>query len=295
VKSREETRCPACDTDATGLGFSRDSEATQPRLLLHITRERAGSLRRKYTIGGRSSPQMILADSQDIQQSAIDRMDAHRRLHSAECGQLRPRARPNTTEMQASLEDRPVNQVSHPRATSWPTRENSVRLSQKLPKKPEQRTSPLAVPHRAAVESATSSKACPSAWTGRTQGLMKEKLSVNRVGQPDNLSTLPSMSSSTTLSTTSVLTEPLSFPNTQRRQVNNGFEVLPAGTLGKEPQVNTLGLWPATVADRPGAKKKRNKLQKRARSGSVSSISSSSSHTSKDRISLDFELRSAVF
>ena len=221
-------------------------------------------------------------------------MDAHRKLHTAECGQLLPRGRRHTTEVVGNVEDRYTSDAESfpPRTLSWPSRQNPVRLSQKLPKKAERRTSPPAVPQRASFETQSLSKACPSAWTSRTHELLQEKLTENRSVQPDDVSTLPSMTSSTTLSTVIASAEPVSIPNTQTRKINSGFEVLPAGTHEKESPFKILGLWPGNAIIE---KKKHNKLQKRARSGSVSSLSSFGSGHSEERRFEQLRLRRTVF
>jgi hypothetical protein len=216
-------------------------------------------------------------------QDTVDRLDAHRRLHSAESGQLVPRTRRHTTDINAasSVTLGSAKNESPSRTTSWPPAEPAMRLGQNNPQKAERRISPPAVPQHASIEVPPAAKPCPSAWSSRTHHLMKEKLADERSrAMPGAFatasSTIPSTASTSTLDTTTAPTENLSIPNTQARKVNDGFEVLPAGTLDKESStVKILGLWPATVGARP-SQRKPNKLRKRSRSrsGSVSSIGS---------------------
>jgi hypothetical protein len=276
-----------------GLPISSDSEVAQPRLRLQTPPKRTGSLRHKFVIGGRPNLQQTQAGLQEEDQSAIDRMNAHRKLHYAESGQLLPRARRHTTEIPGCREDTSADDesASPTRTLSWPATENSVRLSQKLPRKPEKRTSPPAIPHRASIEAKPPQKACPSAWTNKTQGLLNERLAANRSSKTDT--SLPSLYSSTTLSSTAPTRDVVSIPNSQIRKINEGFELLPAGTLEKEPEFRIMGLWPATIAGKPSKKEKPNKLQKRCRSGSASTTSSSS-RKAEDLNSEDFVLRHTV-
>ena len=253
-------------------------------------------MRRRFVIGGRSSPHRRQTTVQQENQSAIDRMDAHRRLHSAECGQLLPRPRRHTTEINDALEDEYTSDAdSSPlRTLTWPKRDNSVRLSQKLPRKAEQHESPQAVPQTASIETQVHSTAPPSAWTSRTQELMKSMLGENRLPEADSMSTVPSMTSSTTLSTVTSPIEMVSITNKQTCRINDGFEVLPAGTLDRDPAFKILGLWPATIADRPSVIRKPIKLRKRSRSGSTSSASSFGSLKPENPRSENIKLRQSV-
>ena len=277
--------------------MSGDSEASQHKLRLQTPPRRAGSLRRRFVIGGRSSPHTSETYLQDDNRSAIERMDAHRKLHSAECGQLLPRARRHTTEISDGVEDRAAtyDKPEPPRIASWPTRTNSVRLGPKLPQKAERRVSPPAVSQRASIENHPPPNTCPSAWTNRTQDLVTEKLSENWPLHLSQSSTLPSMTSSTTLSTITGPIEPASIPSTRTRKINEGFEVLPAGIFEREPSFKILGLWPAPIADRTNAGKKPNKLQKRSRSGSASSTSSFGSQKTDEQKSENIRLRHSVY
>lgn len=296
TRGRDEPKCSLCDTEPAILSISRESETSQPKLRLQTPPRRGGSLRRRFVIGGRSSPQRGPTTLQQENQCALDRMDAHRRLHSAECGQLLPRPRRHTTEIVDPLEDGFLSNVdSSPlRTLTWPKRDASIRLSQKLPRKVEQHKSPPAVSQRASIESQLRSTAPPSAWSSRTQQLVKEKLGQNRLPEADTMSTLPSITSSTTLSTVTVPLEMVSITNKQTRRVNEGFEVLPAGTFDTGPTIKILGPWPATVADRPSVMKKPNKLRKRSRAGSTSSASSFGSQKSEDPRSENIRLRQSV-
>ena len=281
---KAEYRCALCETDPDNLLMSEESEKSRPKLRLQTPPRRARSLRRRFVIGGGSSPHNAHTSLQQENQSAIDRMNAHRRLHSAECGQLLPRPRRHTTEISDSTEKGSASDedASPLRNLSWPKRDNSVRLSQKLPQKAEKHMSPPVVSQKASVETPQLSSAPPSAWTSRTGELMKGKLGENRLPEADTFSTLPSMTSSTTLSTVTAPIQMVSITNKQTRRINNGFELLPAGTFDRDPSFKVLSLWPATVADRPSAKRKPSKLQKRSRSDSISSGSSFGSQKSEN-------------
>ena len=221
-------------------------------------------------------------------------MNAHRKMHSAESGQLIPRNRRHTADIPDYIEKRSMDDDVSSRILSWPHRDKSIKLSQKLPKKAERRMSPPAVPHRASIEIDPPSKVCPSAWTDRTQEFMNEKLAENRVPGAYVASTIASSGSSSTLSATTAPTEALSIPNTQTRKINDDFEVLPAGTLAKEPLVKSFGLWPPPFVEKFNTKKKQNKLKKRVRSDSVSSVSSTGSQPIVDARAEGLALRRSV-
>jgi hypothetical protein len=74
----------------------------------------------------------------------------------------------------------------------------------------------------------------------------------------------------------------VSIANTRSRKVNDGFEVLPAGTLEKEPKIKEFGTWHGS----PGSQKKPRKLQKRARSDSASQSSTASQRLSSESFRL---------
>jgi hypothetical protein len=279
--------------ESSAPDLSRDPDEIIAKLRLQISPHRTGSLRRRFVIGGRNGVRDSDNKEKAVDQDTVDRLNAHRKLHSAESGQLMPRTRRHTTDINApsSVTLGSAKNDSPSRTTSWPPTESAMRLGQNNPQKAERKISAPAVPQHASIEVPPAAKPCPSAWSSRTHQLMSEKLADER-SKPmpgafvTSSSTIPSTASTSTLDTTTAPTENLSIPNTQTRKVNEGFEVLPAGTLDKESSTfKILGLWPATVAARPNQRKP-NKLRKRSlsrsRSGSVSSISSYGSEKDED-------------
>lgn len=293
-RARDDT-CGFCKTDSSAVDFSGDFDAGLPKLRVQTSPQRNGSLRRRFVIGGRSDVRDPQLNRKEENRDLIDKMDAHRRLHSAECGQLIPRIRRHTTDVDVASSDILGSEDSEYvlRTISWPPTDSSMRLGQTNLQKAERRVSPPAVPQHASIEAQPATKPCPSAWSSRTRQLMKEKLAENRLNSSIPNSTLPSMTSSSTLATKTAPTEDLSIPNTQARKVNEGFEVLPAGSLEKEPPVKIFGLRPTTLTARSDHKKP-NKLRKRSRSVSTSSVSSCGSENAGDKYSRELEMRQTI-
>ena len=220
--------------------------------------------RRRIVIGGRAASQ----ENSDkplvaIVSNSIERMQAHRRQLSAETGQLQRRVRR-------------VLSASSKLAAAAPPSDNSSDYTDpktaSLPSsKSESSATPLnirpdVVPLPSFVEGDSGlTRAPPTAWTQRTGDLVGEKL------EEAKSKTLPS--------TVSLTPANLSHLNENHRIVNEGFEVLPAGTLAKPAAVKEFGLRPdqsiKLVSD--GDAKPVRKLQKRnrSRSGSRSRRSSS--------------------
>lgn len=221
--------------------------------------------RRRIVIGGRAASQ----ENSDkplvaIVSNSIERMQAHRRQLSAETGQLQRRVR------------RVLSASSKLAAAAAPPSDNSSDYTDpktaSLPSsKSESSATPLnirpdVVPLPSFVEGDSGlTRAPPTAWTQRTGDLVGEKL------EEAKSKTLPS--------TVSLTPANLSHLNENHRIVNEGFEVLPAGTLAKPAAVKEFGLRPdqsiKLVSD--GDAKPVRKLQKRnrSRSGSRSRRSSS--------------------
>lgn len=115
--------------------------------------------------------------------TALDRMEAHRRFHAAESGQLQPRicnVEEKIPKHRHSTSDNKLLEQGNTRAASWPIAPGEVLVDFNAPKKVQTKTSPHAVPFRTFVEMhpppKASPKAPPSAWTDRTQGLVEEQL-----------------------------------------------------------------------------------------------------------------------
>ncbi len=296
IPPKDDPSCCHCMTDSSGLPFSEDGSYVQTKLLLNTPPRRTGSLRRRFIIGGRSSGETIQDPLIEENRSAIDRMDAHRKLHSAECGQLIRRNRRHTSEMPDHTADSSSTEEDVAlRTRSWPIRENSIRLGQRIPRKAEKQALPQAVPQHASIENKRLARPCPSAWTSRTHEIMKEKLAGDSEASGGAGTTLPSLDSNTTLSTITATSEPLSIPNTHTRKVNEDFEILPAGAFAPELSLKKLSRKPFTIAHPPNTQRKSRKLQKRVRSDSASSISSCDSSGADGRLSEDLGLRRTVY
>jgi hypothetical protein len=245
---------------------------------------------RKFVIGNRAkySPRRQRGEVQsDV--NPLETMEAHRRLHSAESGQLLPRDRRHsdmtrTATLVPFSSDSEDSDSSTSRAVSWPSRDSTMTLGKQLSRRVQKMEAPRRVPFRAFVESLPTSKPPPSAWTDRTQARMEAKI-------PSRSTTISKTSKHTpnsSMSSTSATSVPTSSPalasiaNTRSRKVNNGFEILPAGTLEKGPKVKTFGSWHVNSE----AVKKPKKLQKRSRSDSASRSSSESWRPSSDSFRL---------
>jgi hypothetical protein len=220
--------------------------------------------RRRIVIGGRAASQ----ENSDkplvaIVSNSIERMQAHRRQLSAETGQLQRRVR------------RVLSASSKLAAAAPPSDNSSDFTDPKTASSPSSKSEPSAtpltirhdvVPLPCFVEGDSGLiRAPPTAWTQRTGDLVGEKLEEAK--------------SKTLTSTNSLTPANLSHLNENHRVVNEGFEVLPAGTLAKPPAVKEFGLRPEQsikpVSD--GDAKPVRKLQKRNRSRSRSRSRRSSS------------------
>lgn len=171
---------------------------------------------RRYIIGGHSGSfctedkeERLVLTPHNLE--ALDRMEAHRRFHAAESGQLLPRKHRKTkssgsgssSQFSALTENKHFN---NQRSVSWPVAKKEVIVNMTVPHgKPQRRVSPAAIPYSASVEQHPPPKSCPSAWTDRTSELMNEKLGTNSrsttyiiTGSPRSHSV--SVSSATTMS-----------------------------------------------------------------------------------------------
>ncbi len=225
----------------------------------------------------------------------LEGMEAHRRLHSAESGQLRPRDRRHsdlaqTIPLTSLASDSDDSDDSASRALSWPTRNGTMHLGKQISRRVQRMEGPRPIPFRAFVESLPTSKPPPSAWTGKTQARMEARLPSSRASDTTSKTsrhTPNSSTGSTTTATAATASPPsplelVSIANTRSRKVNDGFEVLPAGTFEKEPKIKEFGTW----HDDLEAQKKPKKLQKRTRSDSASRSSTESRRLSSDSFRL---------
>ncbi|EXJ85211.1 hypothetical protein A1O3_05886 [Capronia epimyces CBS 606.96] len=244
---------------------------------------------RRFVIGSRQKNSLGYKRA-DLQSDihSLERMEAHRQFHAAESGQLLPKDRRHTdlvltTPLAPSVSDGEENDSYSARALSWPARmEDSMQLGKRLSRKAQRREGPRPVPFRAFVESLPPTKAPPSSWTQKTQAKLDVNIPTSSTGSDANSKTSShtpksSISSSATSSPTSP-TDSISIANIRTRKINDGFEVLPAGTLTRGPSVKEFGLWPENVkvANKP------NKLRKLSRSNPASGRSSTESRRLSD-------------
>lgn len=244
---------------------------------------------RKFVIRSRqkNSPRYNRADLQS-EIHPLERMEAHRRFHAAESGQLLPRDRRHTdliltTPLAPSLSDSEDNEPHSARASSWPSGMEGMNLGIQLSRKAERLEGPRPVPFRAFVESLPSTKAPPSAWTHKIQAKLDANVPTPSTRSDTTNSKTPTHTPKSSISSTatSAPTSPadsISIASVRTRKVNDGFEVLPAGTLAKGPSVKEFGLWPENA--KAGSKPK--KLRK-----SQSSSGSRRSSTESRRLSDD--------
>jgi hypothetical protein len=258
-----------------------DTESPPTKLRLRRSFTLSNTRRRKFVIGGRSSPIKVAEKSQQpqkIEVDVIDRMNAHRRLHSAEQGQLIPRLRPQSEDnARVDTDYCSCDEETTPsRATSWPEQDN-IRLGKTTQQKARKVEAASVEPEKAVVELRPLPKPCPSAWTDRTQELFEDSMNRN-VSAGESLVT-PSLCSDTTLSTEHPTKNRLSIENKTTRKVNEGFEVLPAGSLQKQAGLKVISIWPDISSEAQDKKKKPKKLQKRHRRSSSASSRGSQSST----------------
>lgn len=221
---------------------------------------------------------------------ALARMEAHRNFHAAESGQLQPR--PRTTETKTSkasahkhsASDNIILEQESTRAVSWPITSGEVLVDFKATQKVETQTSPHIMPFRAFVERhpppKPTCKAPPSAWTKRTQGLMNEKLEAQSPKKRITIKNNSVKQATKELYILSSSDEPpldeqeVSIFGSQFRCANDGFQVLPAGSLTEQSAIKDFGYSKEPLREMSNDVGKPRKLQKRNRSSSRDSRSS---------------------
>ncbi|OAL25600.1 hypothetical protein AYO20_10441 [Fonsecaea nubica] len=212
----------------------------------------------------------------------LERMEAHRRFHAAESGQLLPRNRRHTDmaltpALASSLSDSEDSDDSASRTLSWPARNGSMNLGKQFSRRAKRMEGPRPVPFRAFVDALPTAKPPPSAWTDKTQARVDAKIppsaKTSETASNTSRHTPSSSRSSTSATATTSPTDSLSIANTRSRKINDGFEVLPAGTLEKGPKVKDFG----TRHEDLDMRKKPKKLKKRPHSDSGSRRSSTES------------------
>jgi hypothetical protein len=220
--------------------------------------------KRRIVIGGPPLPQETLVNRPTpVTSDSIERMQAHRKQLSAETGQLERRVK-----RAASASSKPStpaaasdsgSDTTDSRGVSWPS-SKSESCATPLRIRCEANPVPTSVGGMFGPR-----KVPPTAWTQKTDDLVEEKLAESKYSTPT--------------STVSLTPRNLSHLNENHRKVNDGFEILPAGTLAKPAAVKEFGLWPEqSINFVPGNDTRpARKLQKRnrSRSGSRSRRSSS--------------------
>lgn len=219
---------------------------------------------------------------------ALDRMEAHRKFHAAESGQLQPRLRSldeKSLGHKHTNSDYTVSDHETTRAVSWPITSGEVLVDFSAPQKIKTKTSPRVVPFRALIEthqpSKPSVKAPPSAWTERTQGMLEDKLESQapkkritiKNDHADN--DVKELHTVTNRNNTKDDEETASLLGTQIRRINKGFEVLPAGSLGRPEPTKDFGYEKESVREIFNETSRPRKLQKKSRSRSRDSQKSS--------------------
>lgn len=250
---------------------------------------------RKFVLGTRPKSTSDPLRRDTVPENPLERMEAHRRFHAAESGQLLPRSRRHTdldltTPLAPSASDSDDSNTSSARALSWPHNSRDMNLGQRVHGRAQRMEGPKPVPFRAFVESLPTTKVPPSAWTDKIQAKVDARLPVSSKGSDTSSRVSIHTSQSSFTSNTTAPTSPadsVSIINTRTRKINEGFELLPAGALVKEPSVKEFGPWPETRV----AEKKPKKLQKRPPSNDAGSRRSS---TESRRFSGD-SLRLPVF
>jgi len=213
---------------------------------------------------------------------ALDRMEAHRKFHAAESGQLQPRPRAvvedKASRHKHSSSDSWVVEPEPTRAVSWPITPGEVLVDFNAPQKVQTMTSPHVVPFRAFVEMhpppKAPPKAPPSAWADRMQGMLDEKLEAQipkkRITIKNNHAGRNAGNLYTVVNQEEDKDEDENFTlfGTQLRRVNKGFEVLPAGSLRDASSIKDFGRAAEPLRETSNASKPR-KLRKRSRSKST--------------------------
>ena len=240
---------------------------------------------RTILIGG-SYPESVKGgpDWTPTTRKALDRMEAHRKFHAAESGQLQPRLRTesnSTSKHKHSSSETTSSEPEPIRAVSWPITNGEVLVDFNAPQKTQTKISPQVVPFRAFIEMhppppQSLAKMPPSAWTGRTQELLNGKLDASKNRKRITIKSSEANQSSSDKWTTSPLLSTdetdingsVSSRGTRTRNINDGFEVLPAGTLNASFNVKDFGYSRKPLSETSNETRKSRKLQKRSRSSS---------------------------
>lgn len=219
-----------------------------------------------------------ISDDNDLDRTpttkrALDRMEAHRKFHAAESGQLHPRSKSSSTGCSVhkhAIAKHLLLDSENGRAISWPITAGEILVNVEASQRVQTMTSPSVVPFRAFVEMhpPPPTKVPPSAWTARTQGLMDEKVQVcqqvpfrKRITISNNASVFTSKPSD---DHPVDVAENLSMLGTQTRTINAGFEVLPAGTLEAEHSGRILDVVRHPLGETSNDTSKPRKLRKRS-------------------------------
>lgn len=232
---------------------------------------------RTVVIGGSSTNSSSL-ERTPTTKKALARMEAHRKFHAAESGQLQPRSPPfeeSKPRHKHTNSDSILPGHEAARAVSWPiTPGEALIIDFNAPQKVQTMKSPPVVPFRAHIETHTTTKTAPSAWTNRTQGMLDEKLEVQdtkrKITTVNNDTGKPQREASAIANQKAAKKEEetVSLLGTQQRRVNSGFEILPAGTLYDEHFAEEFGFLKQPLRETSNETAKPRKLQKRNRSNS---------------------------
>jgi len=207
-------------------------------------------------------------------------MEAHRKFHAAESGQLQPRQRVVTEKTSRHKHSGSDNiSLGHdvPRAVSWPiTPGEAFIVDFNGLQKVQTMKTPDIVPLRAFIEMHPSSKAPPSAWTDKTQGMLDEKLeaqqgSKRRITIKNDNSSIPTQQLHGITNSEDIKNaEAVSLLGTQQRKINKGFEILPAGTFQDQSFAKRSENSKISLEEASNGMVRSKKLQKRNRSSSGS-------------------------
>ncbi|KAK5104065.1 hypothetical protein LTS08_001949 [Lithohypha guttulata] len=215
---------------------------------------------------------------------ALDRMEAHRKFHAAESGQLRPRTRSSEHRSlghkHSTSENGIITEQENTRAVSWPITSGEVLVNFNATQKVQTQTSPHVVPFRAFVEMHPPPKSPlrspPSAWTEKTQGLLEEKLEAAQaprkrvvIRNSNTTDEIPKKQLYVVSNREPYKSEQesASWLGDQSHRVSHGFEVLPVGKLEEPSLVKEFGYLKEALQETSNDSKPR-KLQRRNRSSS---------------------------
>lgn len=235
---------------------------------------------RTLTINGSCSDSSAL-ERTPTTRKALDRMEAHRKFHAAESGQLQPRPRTNDKQRSAhkhSASDSIVSEQESARAVSWPITNGEVLVEFNATQKVQTKTSPHVVPFKAFVEThpppiSKTVRAPPSAWTAKTQGLLEEKVEMQapkkritiKNQDPNKTSQRYVISSSRS---PKKVPDGTSVLGTQSCGTNSGSEVLPTGKFNEPIEVKDFGCTSGPLREASNEIGRSRNVQKGSRSSS---------------------------